>query len=176
MSSFFEQTLVIIKPDAIERGLVGEIISRFERVGLKLVTMKMVRATSENIEGHYTLDEGWRLAVGEKTIAGYIEKGLTPPSTDPFEIASDVLRRLSAYMTSGLVIPMVWEGPHAVKMVRKLIGGTEPLTSDVGTIRGDYVIDSYQIAKEEDRSLRNLVHGSGSLEEAKREVEYWFGG
>ncbi len=172
---FSERTLVIIKPDAVLRGLIGEIISRFERVGLKLIDMKLVNPTSEHIEQHYTLDAGWKLAVGEKTIAGYIEKGLTPPSSDPVEIANDVLRRLAVYMTMSSVIPMIWEGPHAVRMVRKLIGGTEPLTSDVGTIRGDFVIDSYQIAKEEDRSIRNLIHASGSVEEAEREIEHWFG-
>ncbi len=170
-----EQTLVIIKPDGVERCLIGEIISRFERVGLKLIAMNMVQPTSQQIEQHYTLDTGWKKAVGEKTIAGYKEKGMVAPSEDPFEIADSILLRLSTYMTAGPVIPMIWEGPHAVKLVRKIIGGTEPLSSDVGTIRGDYVLDSYQLATDENRSIRNLVHASGSVPEAKMEIEHWFG-
>ena len=170
-----EKTLVIIKPDGVTRNLVGEIISRFERVGLKLLDMKMVDTTSDHVEAHYTLDAGWKDSVGQKTLASYREKGLTPPSEDPIVLANSVLGRLSRYMTAGPVIPMIWEGPHAVKIVRKLIGGTEPLSSDVGTIRGDYVMDSYQLAVDEDRSVRNLVHASGSVKEANQEIEHWFG-
>lgn len=170
-----EKTLVIIKPDGVERNLVGEIISRFERVGLRLIDMKMMNTNSEHVEAHYTLDSGWKESVGQKTLASYKEKGLTPPSMDPIVLADAVLGRLSRYMTSGPVIPMIWEGSHAVKIVRKLVGGTEPLSSDVGTIRGDYVMDSYQIAVDEDRSVRNLVHASGSVKEAGEEIVHWFG-
>ena len=169
-----EKTLVIIKPDGVTRGLIGEIISRFERVGLKLLDMKMVSTTSEHVVAHYTLDAGWKDSVGQKTLTSYKEKGLTPPSEDPIVLADAVLGRLSRYMTAGPVIPMIWEGSHAVKIVRKLIGGTEPLSSDVGTIRGDYVMDSYQLAVDEDRSVRNLVHASGSVKEAEEEIRHWF--
>ncbi len=169
-----ERTLIIVKPDGVERSLVGEIISRFERVGLKLVDMKMVSTTPDHVEKHYTLEAGWKDSVGQKTLASYKEKGLTPPSEDPIVLADAVLGRLSRYMTAGPVIPMIWEGPHAVKIVRKLIGGTEPLSSDVGTIRGDYVVDSYQIAVDEDRSVKNLVHASGSVKEAEDEIKHWF--
>lgn len=173
--SHIEKTLVIIKPDAVERGLIGEIISRFERVGLRLLEMKMIRPTDQHIEEFYTLDENWKKAVGDRTIAGYKDRGLPPPSDDPIEIANDILRRLQTYMTSGAVIPMIWEGPHAVKLVRKLVGSTEPLNSDVGTIRGDFVCDSYEISKLEDRSLRNLIHASTSVGEAEMEIGHWFG-
>ena len=169
-----EKTLVIIKPDGVERNLVGEIISRFERVGLKLLDMKMVSTTLEHVEKHYVLDDTWKVVTGNKTIQSYRDKGLTPPSEDPVEITNVLLGRLSRYMTEGPVIPMIWEGPHAVKIVRKLIGGTEPLSSDVGTIRGDYVMDSYQLAVDEDRSVRNLVHASGSVKEAEEEIKHWF--
>ncbi len=77
-------------------------------------------------------------------------------------------------MTSGPVVAMVWEGAHAVPIVRKMTGGTEPLSSDVGTIRGDFVLDSYQIADTYDRAIRNLVHASGSVEEALGEIKLWF--
>jgi nucleoside-diphosphate kinase len=169
-----ERTLVVIKPDGVQRSLVGEITKRFERVGFKLVAMKMLVASEDFIEKHYTLDPNWRRITGEKTIKSYIDKGLTPPSTDPLEITAKILERLKKYMTCGPVVAMVWQGAHAVKIVRKIVGGTEPLTSDVGTIRGDFVMDSYQMSDADDRSVRNLIHVSGSPEEAEREIKHWF--
>ena len=169
-----EQTLIIIKPDGIQRSLIGEIIQRYERVGLKLVAMKMMVPTSELIEKHYTLDPEWRRVTGEKTIKAYHDKGLVSPSDDPLEITSILLGRLCKYMTSGPIIVMIWEGAHAVGIVRKLTGGTEPLMSDVGTIRGDYVLDSYQMTDHDKRSVRNLVHASGSVKEALDEINHWF--
>ncbi len=169
-----EKTLVVIRPDGIQRSLVGEIIKRFERIGLKLVAMKMFVPTPEFIEKHYTLDPEWRKITGEKTIKGYKDKGQTPPSEDPYEITEIVLDGLKKFMTAGPVIAMVWQGAHAVKIVRKLTGGTEPLSSDVGTIRGDFVLDSYQLSDTAGRAIRNLIHASGSIEEAKKEIEHWF--
>jgi nucleoside-diphosphate kinase len=169
-----ERTLVVIKPDGVQRSLVGEITKRFERAGFKLVAMKMLVASEEHIEKHYTLDPEWRRLNGEKTIKGYVDKGITPPSTDPLEVSARTLARLKKYMTSGPVIAMIWQGAHAVKITRKIVGGTEPLTSDVGTIRGDYVLDSYQMADIDDRSVRNLIHASGSPEEAENEIKHWF--
>jgi len=169
-----EKTLVIIKPDGVQRGLVGEIIKRFENVGLKMVANKMVVVDEDHIEKHYTLDPEWRMVTGEKTIAGYKSKGMKPPSEDPLEITARILEALKSYMTSGPVIAMVWEGAHAVGIVRKLVGGTEPLTSDVGTIRGDYVLDSYELSDKDGRSVRNLIHASGSTEEAEMEIKHWF--
>lgn len=169
-----ERTLVIVKPDGVQRGLIGEIIQRFENVGLKLVGTKMMIPDATKIEQHYTLDPQWRKVTGEKTIASYQAKGLTPPSMDPLEITQKILNNLKKYMTSGPVIFMVWEGAHAVKIVRKLGGGTEPLSSDVGTIRGDYVLDSYQMADTDSRAVRNLLHMSGSVEEATNEINHWF--
>ncbi len=169
-----ERTLVLIKPDGIQRSLIGEIISRFERMGLKLVGLKMLIPTAEHIEAHYTLDPDWRRLTGEKTIAGYEKKGLTPPSRDPIKISGVILNNLKKYMTSGPVVAMVWQGAHAVQIVRKIVGGTEPLTSDVGTIRGDYVLDSYQMADEDGRAVRNLMHASGTIKEAEAEIKHWF--
>ena len=165
----FEKTLVIIKPDGVQRSLVGEIVKRFEAVGLKLAAVKMCVPSAKHIEEHYTLDSEWRRVTGEKTIKGYRDKGLTPPSEDPLEITARILENLKKYMTAGPVIAMIWEGAHSVKIVRKLIGGTEPLASDVGTIRGDYVLDSYQMSDGDNRAVRNLVHASGSVKEAEAE-------
>ena len=169
-----ERTLVIIKPDGIQRTLIGEIIGRYERLGLKLVGSKMVVPTPEQVEQHYTLDPNWRRITGEKTIKGYKDKGQTPPSEDPLEITGKLLITLKKYMTSGPVLAMVWEGAHAVKIVRKITGGTEPLTSDVGSIRGDYVLDSYQMSDTDGRAIRNLIHASGSVEESDMEIPHWF--
>ena len=169
-----EQTLVMIKPDGVQRSLVGEIIQRFERVGLKLTAVKMMVPTPEHVETHYTLDSNWRKQNGEKTIESYRKKGLTPPSEDPLEMSGRTLERLKTYMSSGPVLVMIWQGAHAVELVRKLVGGTEPLTSDVGTIRGDYVLDSYEMSDSDGRSVRNLVHASGSVGEAVDEIKHWF--
>ncbi len=169
-----EKTLVVIKPDGVQRTLVGEVIKRLERVGLKLVGMKMFVPTAEHVEKHYTLDPNWRRVTGEKTIKGYQDKGLTPPSMDPLEITGIILNNLKKYLSAGPVVAMVWEGAHSVKIVRKLVGGTEPLSSDVGTIRGDFVLDSYQMSDIDGRAVRNVVHASGSVDEANMEIKHWF--
>jgi len=169
-----ERTLVIIKPDGVQRNLIGEIISRYERMGLKLIGLKMLISTKEHIEKHYTLDPNWRVVAGEKTIKSYQEKGLTPPSEDPLKITATILKNLQRYMTGGPVVCMVWQGAHAVKIVRKITGGTEPLTSDVGTIRGDFVLDSYELSDGDGRAVRNLIHASGSIDEAEKEIKHWF--
>lgn len=169
-----EKTLVFIKPDGIQRSLIGEIIRRYERSGLKLVALKMFVPTEDLIEKHYTLDPTWRMRNGEKSIAAYKKKGLTPPTEDPMEASGKVLNNLKRYLTSGPIIAMVWQGLHAVEVIRKITGGTEPLTSDVGTIRGDLTIDSYEISDIDGRAVRNLIHASGSPEEAEKEIELWF--
>lgn len=169
-----ERTLVIIKPDGVQRSLIGEVIKRYEQIGLKLVGIKMVVPTVDHIEKHYTLDPQWRTVTGEKTIKGYKDKGLVPPSEDPLEITAKILDGLKKYMTSGPVVAMVWQGAHAVKIIRKITGGTEPLTSDVGSIRGDYVHDSYQMSDVDGRAIRNVIHASGSVDESDMEIPHWF--
>jgi nucleoside-diphosphate kinase len=169
-----ERTLVIIKPDGVQRSLIGEVIKRLEKVGLKLIAFKMSIPSAEIVERHYTNDPEWLRKVGEKTIEGYKAKNVKPPSDDPIENGKNVLRRLSKYMKSGPIILSVWQGAHAVKIVRKIIGGTEPLNSDVGTIRGDLVIDSYVLSGADDRAVRNIVHASGSVSEAEDEIKIWF--
>lgn len=169
-----ERTLVIIKPDGVQRTLVGEIIGRYERLGLKLVGMKMFIPTEDEIEAHYSIDPGWKETVGNKAIESYKKKGMTPPSTDPIEVGNRVVAGLKKYITSGPVIAMVWQGAHSVDIVRKITGGTEPRTSDVGTIRGDYMLDSYQMADTDGRAVRNLIHASGEISEAEAEIKLWF--
>lgn len=169
-----ERTMVIIKPDGIQRSLIGEVIKRYERSGLKLVGIKMLVPTAKQIEKHYTLDPEWRMKNGMKTIKGYKDKGLVPPTEDPLEANAITLSRLMKYMTSGPVIAMVWQGMHAVDVVRKLTGSTEPLMADVGTIRGDFVLDSYPMSDKDGRSVRNIVHCSGSVKEANDEINHWF--
>ena len=169
-----EQTLVLIKPDGIQRSLIGEIMSRYERAGLKMVGLKMLVSTPEMVEKHYTLDPTWRQRNGEKTIASYKAKGLTPPSEDPLVLSGRTLENLKKYLSAGPVIAMVWEGANAVAVVKKLTGSTEPLTSDVGTIRGDFVLDSYEMSDLDGRAVRNLTHMSGSVKEAEQEIRLWF--
>lgn len=170
----FEKTLVVIKPDGLQRSLVGEIIKRFERLGLKLISIKMLVPTEDFVEKHYTLDPNWKKSTGEKRIKAALEKGEVVASQDPHEIADVILQKLKKYLTSGPVVAMVWQGIHAVELVRKIVGGTEPRTSDVGTIRGDFVLDSYIVADSDHRAVRNLVHASGSVGEAGAEIKHWF--
>lgn len=170
----FERSLVIIKPDGIQRSLIGEIIKRYERVGLKLVGLKMIVPNKDLIEKHYLIDPEWRIKTGLKTIESYKKKGKIPPSDDPLKITEVILNNLKKYMTKGPVVAMVWQGMHAVPIIRKITGGTEPLTSDMGTIRGDFTIDSYEVADIDKRSVRNLIHASGSADEADKEIALWF--
>ena len=169
-----ERTLVIIKPDGVQRSLIGEIIKRYERSGLKLIGIKMLVPSADFVEAHYTLDPGWKMANGTKVIQAAKDKGIIPRTEDPIEQADFVLSTLKKYLSSGPVVAMVWQGAHAVKIVRKITGGTEPLTSDVGTIRGDFVLDSYQLGDMGNRAVRNLVNASGSVDEAEKEISLWF--
>ncbi|MBI2035158.1 MAG: nucleoside-diphosphate kinase [Candidatus Liptonbacteria bacterium] len=169
-----EKTFVIIKPDGVQRSLIGEIICRFERAGLKLLAMKMVVPDAAKVEAHYLTNPDWRRITGEKTIESYRQKGKKPPSEDPLKVTEIILSNLKRYMTAGPVVAMVWQGMHAVDIVRKLVGGTEPLTSDVGTIRGDYTMDSYEVSDLDGRGVRNLVHASGTVDEAEKEIGLWF--
>jgi len=169
-----ERTLVLIKPDGIQRALIGEVIKRYERTGLKLSAMKMLIPTRTQIEKHYTVDAEWLFKCGTKAINSYLERGLPAPTEHPVEIGKLTLEKLKNYMTSGPVIAMVWTGMNAIGVVRKITGSTEPLTSDVGSIRGDFTIDSYQMSDTSERSVRNLIHASSSPVEAEQEIDIWF--
>ncbi len=169
-----ERTLVVIKPDGVQRSLIGEIIKRYEQSGLKMIAIKMLLPTEEMIESHYSVDPDFKKKVGTKAIESYKEAGDKPPSDDPETVGEGVMNRLKNYMTCSPVVAMVWQGAHAVELVRKATGTTEPRTSDVGTIRGDYVLDSYSMADSDGRAIRNLIHASGNVEEAEKEIPLWF--
>ena len=173
MGEHIQKTLVIIKPDGVQRTLVGEIIQRFEKVGLKLIAMKMVRADTDTVERHYLSDPNWREVVGAK-VKNNIEKDGGMADKTPTELGEEVLSRLKNFMTAGPVIPFVLEGASAISLTRKLVGGTEPLSSDVGTIRGDFVLDSYEMADGANRAIRNIIHASSSVEDANAEIAVWF--
>ncbi|MGC8651082.1 MAG: nucleoside-diphosphate kinase [Minisyncoccia bacterium] len=169
-----EKTLVLIKPDGIQRSLIGDITKRYEQTGLKLIGLKLVVPTEELIEKHYLIDSDWKVKSGQKSIDAYLSKGLTPPTENPEEMGNMTLNKLKKYLTSGPVVAMVWQGMNAVGVVRKITGSTEPLISDVGTIRGDFTIDSYQAADIDLRATRNLVHASSSISDAEAEINLWF--
>ncbi len=173
-----EKTVVIVKHDGVARGLMGEIIGRFERIGLKLVAMKMVHATNEMGEKHYPTEEKWFRRVGERSLSEYEEKGIDPDeilgTDDPIEIGKMVKAWNVTYLTEGPVLAMVFEGFDAIKMARKLIGHTIPAKADPGTIRGDYSIDSAELGNLRRRPARNLIHASGDHREAANELGLWF--
>ena len=171
-----ERTLVIIKPDGIQRSLIGEIIRRYERTGLKLVSLKMAVPTEKMAIKHYyeVGGDAWLEEVGRKARAAYEKKGLKSPYATNLDNGKAVMLANAKYLSSGPVIAMIWQGNSAVGIVRKITGGTEPLTSDVGTIRGDLTLDSYALADLDQRSVRNLIHASGTAEEAEKEIPIWF--
>lgn len=178
MQNVNQQTLVIIKPDGVRRQLVGEIISRFEHVGLRLVQMKLITPTVEHSKNHYADDEGWYKSVGDRMVQFFTENGQNLKeglgTDDPIEIGKLVREWLATYLSSDRVIAMVLEGPHAIEIVRKIVGSTYPLSAAPGTIRGDYSYESPFLANVGKRAIENLIHASGNPEEAKREIDLWF--
>lgn len=177
----FERTYVMVKPDGVKRAVVGDIIHRFEKVGLKIVAMKMFVPTAEQVKKHYPMsDEAWVHRLGEKSVSGFDGLDVTPKEVfgtdDKDELGKGVVEGLVHYMTSGPVVAMVIEGIQAIDMVRKLCGNTLPFKADVGTIRGDYSVDSPTVANAEQRSIHNLIHASENSKEAETEIELWFGG
>ena len=167
-----ERTFVMLKPDAVQRSLVGEIIARFERAGLKIITLKMVMLDEKKLWDHYAKDDAWFLKKGTKIAEDRKAHGLVVDK-EPIEYGKDIIRALVKFMISGPAVMLAIEGNAAVGVVKKLVGETEPATSDVGTIRGDYTLDSYNIAAIDDRAVRNLMHCSDQVEEAEREISLW---
>lgn len=168
-----ERTFVILKPDTVQRSLIGEVIKRFEQTGLKCVAMKMFVPQEESLIKHYNKSDEWFLKKGTNVINDLMAQGL-PIDKEPMEYGKDIIRTIVKYMTAAPVIAMVWEGNQAVAVITKIVGTTEPATSDVGTLRGDYTIDSYGHASYENRAVRNLVHCSDAVSEAEREIAIWF--
>jgi nucleoside-diphosphate kinase len=168
-----ERTFIILKPDTVQRALVGEIIKRFERTGLKCTAMKMFVPKEADLQKHYNKDEAWFLKKGNRIVEDLKSQGLLVDK-EPIEYGKDIIRTIVHYMTVAPMIAMVFEGNQAVAVVTKLVGTTEPSTSDVGTIRGDFTVDSYGHSSYENRAVRNLIHCSESPDEAEREIAIWF--
>lgn len=166
---------MILKPDAVQRSLVGDIIHRLERTGLKFVALKLILPAREQCYSHYNKDEKWCIEKGTRVIKEREEKGL-PIEKSAVEYGKEIVDANVEFLTSGPVLAMMLEGNKAVGVVKKIVGGTEPLTSDVGTIRGDLTIDSYDLSGFDGRAVRNLVHCSDSVKEAEREIPIWFTG
>ena len=169
-----QKTLVLIKPDGVQRGLIGEIIGRFERAGLKLVAMKMVHASHDDVDKHYALTEEWMRGVFDKAKAKYEANGETFPYADHIAYGNDIKNGLVTFLKSAPIVAMVLEGEMGVSLVRKLVGATEPASSAPGTIRGDLAHDTYALSNGQHRPLRNLIHASGTVDEANNEITIWF--
>ena len=168
-----ERSLVLLKTDAVQRSLVGEIIKRFEQTGLKISAMKMLNATEAQLLEHYNKDDAWYEKKGKGIVEDLKAQG-REVEKEPIEYGKDIIRTIVHYMQASPVVAMVLEGNMATAVVTKIVGTTEPTTSDVGTIRGDYTLDSFAHATYENRAVRNLVHQSESPEEAEREIKIWF--
>jgi len=173
-----ERTLVFLKPDGVQRGLVGEVITRFERAGFKLLGAKMVWPSRDLLERHYPQDEGFLKTIGGKTKDAFDAYGMDVKketgTDDLLEIGTQVRGWLIDYVSSGPVMVLVCEGIHAVSVVRKLVGDTLPYRAAPGTVRGDFSIDSPTVANLMKRPVRNLIHASGTVEEAQFEIPLWF--
>lgn len=169
-----QKTLVIVKPDGVQRSLIGEVIKRYEQTGLKLIALKMLIPSEDLAFKHYSIDPEWASKTGNKSFEIMKARGETPPSDDPIAYAENIRQTLKKYLSCGPVVVMVWQGMNVLNIVRKITGSTEPLSSTPGTIRGDYTIDSYQAGNSDNRSVRNIIHSSGSPEEAEKEIPIWF--
>ncbi|OGY24453.1 MAG: nucleoside-diphosphate kinase [Candidatus Woykebacteria bacterium RBG_13_40_7b] len=173
-----ERTIVLIKPDAVKRALVGEVIHRFERSGLKIIALKMLKATEEQVAKLYSLEENFLVGMGNKTLKTCEKYNLDPirelGTDNPLEIGKMIRGWNIKYLSSGPIIAILLEGYHAVDNVRSLVGDTIPTFAQAGTIRGDFSLDSPAIANAEKRAVANIVHATGTKEETEKEGKIWF--
>ena len=173
-----ERTLIILKPDAIQRGLIGNILETFENAGLKLLAAKMVKPSQEVIKKHYPGNKEWIMEMGEKTRASFKKAKLDVKekmgTDDAYELGNFVYERLIKYWQEGPIIVSVWEAPSAVVIARKLRGHTIPTLAEPGTLHAQYSYDSSVLSSALDRVVKTFIHASGSIEEAEREIKYWF--
>jgi len=173
-----ERTLVLIKPDGVKRGLIGETIARIEKRGLKIIALSMISPSRKQIDEHYPKDPVWVKRLGEKSLATYAKYGWDPMkemgTDDPMKIGKSIRNWILDFMVSGPVVKIVVEGIHAVDMVRKLVGNSIPALAEMGTIRGDFSVDSAVLANKNQRAVHNLIHASETKEEAAHELDYWF--
>jgi len=173
-----ERTFLLVKPDGVKRGLIGEIIHRLEQRNLKVIALQMTQPGRQKFDDHYPKDLAWVTRIGEKTLNTYKKYGYDPikelGTEKPEEIGPMVRGWLLDFMSSGPVVKMIIEGVHAIDMVRKIAGNTMPSNAEMGTIRGDFSVDSPASANREKRSVHNLVHASETPEEAAHEIALWF--
>ena len=175
---FVERTLIVLKPDSVKRGVVGEILHRFERAGLKIVGAKFVLPDRELAHKHYKPSKEYFLAIGNRTLEDCERWGINPVdsmgTSDPEKIGEIVQVYLVDFLSSGPVLAVVLEGLHAVQNARSLVGHTVPLLAQPGSIRGDFGLHSAVSANFQKKAIVNLIHASGTLEEAKYEIDLWF--
>jgi nucleoside-diphosphate kinase len=173
-----ERTLVLLKPDAVRRGLTGSILARFETAGLKVTALNMLVPDPAFAARHYPNTPEWIEGMGKKTLETYRDRGIDPiaevGTDDPVKIGEMVKDWNIDYLTSGPVVACVLEGLHAIAAVRKLCGNTMPLFAEPGSIRGTYSSTSAVVANAVKRAVRNLVHASSTVEEAEHEIAHWF--
>jgi len=175
-----EKTVILLKPDTIKRGLIGDIITRFEKVGLKIIALKMVWVDEDMVAKHYSDNKDYLTSIGHKTLKTYEEYGKDADeeigTKDPYEIGKIVRKWNMEFLSSGPVVAILLQGLHAVDAVRMMVGNTLPRFAEPGTVRGDYSLDSPIMANMNKRTVRNMIHASGNVEEAKLEEELWFHG
>ena len=169
-----EKTLVIFKPHVIQRQVVGEIISRFERKGFKIVGMKMLIPSETLVGKHYSDDPEYLIETGNKAKKGAEERGEDTSNWNALERGKWIRESNIKYLTCGPVIATVFQGFEVIKGVRKMLGSTSPADGDVGTIRADFSLDSFALADEQNRVTRSMLHASDSVENAEREIGLWF--
>lgn len=165
-----EQTLVLIKPDAILRGISGEIIRRFERIGMKIVAIKMIQAQRETLEKHYAKDDEWCREKGEI----FKKKLGLPEDADPVPVGREILEGIMQDIQISPIIALVLEGHNAVMTVKKLTGPTNIDEALPGTIRGDYSHDTYALANKSNRPNITIIHATDNTDEAAKEIDFWF--
>src|SRR3989338_4180802 len=173
-----ERTILIVKPDGVKRGLIGETFHRVEQRGLKVVAVKMVTPRAEWVKGFFPGTDTWMSGMGNKTLDTYTKYGKDPVKElgtgDALAIGKMIFQWLINFWTSGPVVASVIQGVHAIDMVRKIVGNTIPAKAEMGTIRGDYSVDSPVLANMEKRAIYNVVHASGDPAESAHEIAFWF--
>jgi nucleoside-diphosphate kinase len=174
----YERTFVMIKPDGVQRGLIGEVIGRLEKRGLKVVALKMIKPSIEHVNDHYPKDDTWVARLGDKGFNVFKEYGIDPKeimgTDNNLEAGKKVREWLVKYLTEAPVVAMIVEGIHARDMVRKIAGPTLPNKAEIGTIRGDFSVDSPAAANFQQRAIKNIIHASETAEEVENEINHWF--
>jgi nucleoside-diphosphate kinase len=173
-----QRSLVLLKPDAVQRGIVGQILERFERAGLKITGAKLFMAEADKVARHYKKDDRWAKKVGGYRIEDAKKHNLDLMeiygTVDPVKIGHMVNKSNVDYLTMGPIFGFIFEGPNAVEKVKKMVGHTFSLEAAPGTIRGDFGLEAPLTSMIRKRTIYNVIHASGTPEEAEEEIELWF--